>query len=426
MSARRTAAILSLALMGASVALGAYLAWVGFPQGLLVVAVGLFAGLLAWQALGYRGPEQLAVAALAFTAAAAATVLVLVNGGLAWFVVGAGALLSGAAARIAFAAPVRLPAAPPLRHPVLLANPRAGGMKTARHSLPDAARRRGIRVIELSRGDDPAEVAMRAADAGADALGMAGGDGSQAAVAAVAAAHGLPFVCIPAGTRNHFALDLGVDRNDVVGALDAFGEAGERSVDLATVNGRTFVNNVSLGIYADAVQRSGYRQAKIRTLMTTLAEWRRDGGTLGLRWRGPEGSENGSEAAILVSNNRYRLGRAVGSGTRPRIDEGVLGIAVALAPAGLDRDRRPQRPWQEWSAPRFEVDGDEPIPAGIDGEAVLLEPPLRFRIEHRALRVRIARRHPGASPSARLPESPGAVPGALLRIVRGPDAEGSR
>ena len=97
---------------------------------------------------------------------------------------------------------------------------------------------------------------------------MAGGDGSQAIVAAMAAEAGLPYACIPAGTRNHFALDLGVDRDDVVGALDALVDGRERRVDLAEVNGRVFVNNVSLGVYAEAVQREGYREAKLRTIST--------------------------------------------------------------------------------------------------------------------------------------------------------------
>src|SRR5204863_2500437 len=98
---------------------------------------------------------------------------------------------------------------------------------------------------------------------------MAGGDGSQALIATIAAELGLPYACIPAGTRNHFALDLGVDRDDVAGALDALIGGRERLVDLAYVNGRVFVNNVSLGVYGDAVQKAGYREAKIRTLLDT-------------------------------------------------------------------------------------------------------------------------------------------------------------
>jgi diacylglycerol kinase family enzyme len=88
---------------------------------------------------------------------------------------------------------------------------------------------------------------------------MAGGDGSQALVAAVAAERDIPFVCVPAGTRNHFVLDLGLDRKDVVGALDAYTDGVERRIDLARVGDRVFVNNVSLGVYAAIVQSDDYR-----------------------------------------------------------------------------------------------------------------------------------------------------------------------
>ena len=127
---------------------------------------------------------------------------------------------------------------------------------------------------------------------------------------------------------------------------------------------------------------------------------------------------------MLVSNNRYRLGRAVGSGTRPRIDDGLLGITVLGEPAGRGEGggRGLQRMWREWSAPDFEVDAERPVPAGIDGEALLLDAPLRFRIRPGVLRVRIARAHPGASPSAMAPE--GALDGVveLARIAIGRDA----
>jgi diacylglycerol kinase family enzyme len=258
-------------------------------------------------------------------------------------------------------------------------------------------------------------------DRGADALAMAGGDGSQAIVAALAAEHGLPYACVPAGTRNHFALDLGVDRDDVVGALDAFVDGGERTVDLAEVNGRVFVNNVSLGLYAEAVQRQGYRDAKLRTLLDTVPDvLGPDGGELDLRWTGPGGQTHRSGAAVLVSNNRYRLGRAVGSGTRPRIDDALLGITVVGALSGRSEGGRAlQRPWREWSAPEFDVDADRPVPAGIDGEALMLDPPLHFRIRPAVLRVRIARKHPGASPSAIAPEGAWAGVVELARIARG-------
>ena len=200
---------------------------------------------------------------------------------------------------------------------------------------------------------------------------------------------------------------------------NAFSSSGcERRVDLAEVNGRVFVNNVSIGLYAEAVQRGGYREAKLRTILDTLPEvLGPEGKGLDLRWSGPRGHEHSSGAAILVSNNRYRLGRAVGSGTRPRIDDKLLGITVASLPAG--GKRLIQRPWREWSAPTFEVDADGPIAAGIDGEAVTLQAPLRFRILPAALEVRIAAAHPGASPSAAMPEGAWETALALAGIAIG-------
>jgi diacylglycerol kinase family enzyme len=226
---------------------------------------------------------------------------------------------------------------------------------------------------------------------------MAGGDGSLAVVAAVAAAHSIPFVCVPAGTRNHFALDVGVDRHDVIGALDAFTDGVERQIDMAEVNGRAFLNNASLGIYGDAVRSPAYRDAKVRTLLQTAAE------VMGPSAEAPAlylvddlGREHRDLALVLVSNNPYALDRPLARGTRPALDSGQLGIVVVDAPGDS-----PQPPGRAWSAPHLEVSAPEPVHAGVDGEAVDLSPPLRFAIRPAALRVRISSRHPGASPSAR-------------------------
>ena len=310
---------------------------------------------------------------------------------------------------------------PAPREPVLFFNPRSGGGKAERFSLADEARRRGIEPIELKPGDDLEDLVRGAIDRGVDGLAMAGGDGSQAIVASIAAELRLPYACIPAGTRNHFALDLGVDRDDVVGALDAFVDGSERRVDLGEVNGRVFVNNVSLGLYAEAVQHAGYRDAKIRTILDTVPDAVGPGGTdLDMRWSGPGGHGHRGGVAILVSNNLYRLGRAVGSGTRPRIDDGLLGITVIGAPSGAgERGRSPQRPLRQWSAESFQVDAERALPAGIDGEALVLDAPLQFRIRPSVLRVRIARQHPGASPTARMPEGISAGVAELARIAFG-------
>ena len=290
-------------------------------------------------------------------------------------------------------------AAEPARRPVLFVNPRSGDGRAAQAGLVERAKERGIDARVLDLHQDLAALVDEALADGADALGMAGGDGSLAVVAAAARAHGLPFVCVPAGTRNHFALDLGVDRDDLVGALDAFGDQGvERSIDVAEVNGRVFLNNVSLGIYGEAVQQAAYRDAKVRTLLETTAE------VLGPSGAAPEvslvddlGREHRHPAVLLVSNNPYALDRPVAPGTRPRLDGGELGIVVLGRP-------RPaaDHPPRAWSATHLAVDATAPVHAGVDGEAVELDAPLAFVTRPGALRVRISARHPGASPSGLL------------------------
>jgi len=109
----------------------------------------------------------------------------------------------------------------------------------------------------------------------------------------------------------------------------------------------------------------------------------------------------------------------VGSGTRPKIDDGLLGITVVSGPTPGTRGRVAQRPWREWSAPSFEVRSEGRIAAGIDGEAVVLDSPLRFRILPGVLRVRIARGHRGASPSMAIPDDLLGTVRALFAIAAG-------
>jgi diacylglycerol kinase family enzyme len=188
-------------------------------------------------------------------------------------------------------------------------------------------------------------------------------------------------------------------------------DGGERQVDLADVNGRVFVNNVSLGLYADAVQRPGYREAKLKTLLDVMPD------ALG---PGAAGAEVRGGVAILVSNNAYRLRHTIGSGMRPKMDEGELGIAVLEAPqAGGPSRGRMSSPMRQWTSPDFQVDATDPVPAGIDGEAVKLDPPLRFRTLPGALRVRIARQHPGCSPALGAPHGAWDGVRSLARIALG-------
>ena len=302
----------------------------------------------------------------------------------------------------------------PAARPVLLMNPKSGGGKVERFNLVEEARRRGIEPVVLAPGDDLLQLAEQAVAGGADVLGMAGGDGSQALVATVAAKHDVGFVCVPAGTRNHLAMDLGLDRSDVVGALDAFGEAVERRIDLGMVGERVFVNNATVGLYAKIVQSPAYRDHKVGTALELLPNMLGPDATpFDLRFTGPDGTEHASAHLILVSNDRYELGSGEGFGSRRHIDGGNLGIVAAtfrssseiarlVESAAAGRTWRPPG-WVEWADGSFELQSSQPVEIGIDGEAMVLDPPIRFRTLPAALRVRIPLRAPGYSPAAAAP-----------------------
>jgi diacylglycerol kinase family enzyme len=285
--------------------------------------------------------------------------------------------------------------APGPRRPWLLVNPRSGGGKAGRAGLVEAARARGIRVQVLAEGDDPGVLARRAVMDGADAVGVAGGDGSLGVVAAVAVEADLPFVCVPSGTRNHFAGDLELDRSDPVAALEAF--AGpERRVDVGLVGDRMFLNNVSLGAYADLVADPRYRDGKLATAHAVLpASLRGERELLRVDLRDAGGRRHPDVLVLLVAANRYEL-----DGVRERLDGGLLqvsalrartGAALAgLATTALARGGRPGRGggWAQWTTTSLRVSAALPeLPAGIDGEAALLATPLEFRLLPLALRV---------------------------------------
>jgi len=313
---------------------------------------------------------------------------------------------------------------------VLIINPKSGDGKAERFQLPDEARKRSVEPILLSPGDDLCDLARRAIMNGARVIGMAGGDGSQALVATVAMEHDVPLVCVPAGTRNHFALDLGLDRDDVVGALDAFTDGVERRVDLASVNERVFVNNASLGVYARIVQCDEYRDAKLGTWKRMLPEMLgKDVDKGGLQFQTPQARDWSNATLVIVSNNPYQLRRLRGVGTRPRMDTGRLGIfatrmhnarsVAKLVTLGTIGQHRRFGGALQWSSVDFEIHSGAAVAVGLDGEALMLAPPLRFLSLPGALRVHVPRHAHGISPAH------GAVPltarnvWALARIAAG-------
>jgi len=417
----RLAALAALVLGVVALGLVAVAAWKQFPDGLIALSCLLGALVAALNGVVHRGAVRVLALALALALLGASVALLVSREWALTVLLALAATLSLTAARAAFRVRVVLPSGPRPRRAVLFYNPRSGGGKAVHLALASEARARGIEPVELTQGTSLEALVRDAVGRGADALAMAGGDGSQAIVAAIAAERSLPYACVPAGTRNHFALDLGVDRDDVLGALDALVDGRQRVVDLALVNGRVFVNNVSLGIYGEAVRRPGYRDAKLRTLLDVIPDAvGPDALAQPLCFTDPEGRRHEDRATVLVSNNRYRLRGVLGTGTRPRLDDAVLGIVVVTAPADSRRHllARPSR-WREWTAPSFAVQARGRVPAGIDGEAAELEAPLRFRTWPRALKVLIARAHPGASPSVVEPEGVRDGIRALARLALG-------
>jgi len=319
----------------------------------------------------------------------------------------------------------------PATRPVLLMNPKSGGDKVERFGLVAEARRRGIEPVVLGPGDDLLQLAEQAVAGGADVLGMAGGDGSQALVAGVAVRHGIGFVCVPAGTRNHLAMDLGLDRDDVVGSLDGFGAAVERRIDLGLAGERVFVNNATAGLYAKIVQSPAYRDRKAATALELLPELLGpNAAPFDLQFTGPDGTRHPTAHLLLVANDRYELGRAEGFGSRRRIDAGTLGIVAARFGSRQDaarfaqqqadgRRRRRPRGWLEWTDTTFEVRSAQPVEVGLDGEALVLDPPIRFQTMPGALRVRLPTDAPGYSPAAAVPTKGWATITALLETAAG-------
>jgi diacylglycerol kinase family enzyme len=411
-ASRRWLARLSLILAAGAVVL---LIVFGDLHSLTMLGVGLATAVVslaaAFWALATRGLRRwLAVALMVLAPAAALAAFALA--GLLWVaaVSAAAWLLAWITARAALApdpAGWRMPEHQPRRraaHPFLIMNPRSGDGKVERFDLQRKAERLGAEVYLMAGPGqvDVAEVARSALARGADLLGVAGGDGTQALVAGVAASAGVPFVVITAGTRNHFALDLGLDRDDPAACLAALQDGVDLWVDLGTVGGTTFVNNASFGAYAEVVQSAAYRGDKLGATMNQLPDL--IAGRRGSRLRVRAGDIRLSDPqAVLVSNNPYGTGDIAGLSRRARLDGGTLalvGVNVASArqAAGLVRGAN-SAGITVHLVPDVIVDAPAPqIPVGVDGEAMMLATPVHCAVQPRALRVRVPRQRPGVPP----------------------------
>ncbi|MDC2956324.1 diacylglycerol kinase family protein [Streptomyces gilvifuscus] len=313
------------------------------------------------------------------------------------------------------------PAAAP-HHPWIVMNPRSGGGKVGRFQLVEKARAAGAEVALLDGGQDVVDLARRAVAEGADLLAVAGGDGTQALVAEVAAQHDVPFAVIPAGTRNHFALDLGLDREDPAASLQALTDGVEIRVDLGFAADRVFVNNASFGTYASVVADPAYRDAKVHTALQTLPGLLTGKDAATLRMRAGSARADGLQA-LLVSNNPYR--RAVDSahpGRRERLDSGRLGVLCVRVDNTVQAARLVRGPRSgsvlRLDAEEVVVEADtDTVAVGIDGEYVLLPTPVVCRSAPAALRVVVPRDRPGVPTGGGPPDWPRVTRLALGRLA---------
>ncbi|MFD4742107.1 diacylglycerol/lipid kinase family protein [Streptomyces virginiae] len=413
----RRARLWALLALGCAVLAAVTLVAEGIVGGLLVLVVGIAGAALTamgtWWVVSHRGAVRL-VGTLLMVGAPVAILLIYAQADLwptallaiaLWAAAVACARTALRAARRpeGMRATVRTDAP---RSPVLIMNPKSGGGKVGRFGLVEKGEALGARVVLLDPEvvTDVAALARQAVADGADLLGVAGGDGTQARVAEVAAEYDLPFLVISAGTRNHFAMDLGLDREDPARCLDALTDGEELRVDLGVVGGHAFVNTASFGVYAEIVQRPEYRDAKADSALAALPD-------LLLGYAGTtldavtDEKRLEAQQALLVSNNPYTSSEPMGA-RRARLDRGelgVLGIRVNNAAQAAEVALRGARAAGLHVLTSRQVviaSAAERIAVAVDGEALTMPTPVTCSVRPGALRVRVPRLRPGAPAAA--------------------------
>ena len=252
----------------------------------------------------------------------------------------------------------------PPQQPVLFVNPRSGDGTSSRGSPSPSGRGPwGSRSSSSSRATAMRGQVQAAVGSGADALGMAGGDGSLAAVATAAIAHDLPS----SGPGRHAKPLRARPRGGPKGrprCLDAFGQAVERRIDVGVVNGRPSSTTCRSGSTArpctrrpTATPRCTPSRRPRRRCSAPLARRRLCGSSTG-RTRA-----SAARSRACVEQPLFAGSAALGH--PPNLDSGRLGIIV------LDAES-PAPPGHAWSAPYLEVLAPSPVHAGIDGEAAEL------------------------------------------------------
>jgi YegS/Rv2252/BmrU family lipid kinase len=277
--------------------------------------------------------------------------------------------------------------------------------KADRASVEEALRTAGIGgEVELVAGDRIEEFVRSHVEGGARLIIVGGGDGSVGAAASALAGSDATLGILPLGTLNHFARDLGIPA-DLGKAAALIAKGRERAVDVAQVNGRTFVNNSAIGLYPLMVvdrENQQHRLGRSKRLamlvasFRTLAKFHDDRLTL----TSNEGRSSVDTPLLFVGNNEYRVAMP-GAGSREALDDGHLCVlvmrkkgvpgflaATARALIGLAREDDMVR---IDDVERLRVDSSRAsLTVSIDGETCRMKPPLDYRIRKGALRVRVA------------------------------------
>jgi diacylglycerol kinase family enzyme len=294
---------------------------------------------------------------------------------------------------------------------VLAVNPHSGSAGSL-DALIDAAHAAAIDVLEIDPDHDVYRQLEQLLPDDTAVFGMAGGDGSLSCAATICIERDIPFVCVPFGTRNHFARDLGLDRKDPIAALAAFDGGIERHVDLGDINGRLFLNNVTFGVYAEAIDDDDYRDAKIRTswrVASAALNGEHEGDHFVLT--GPDGTRYDTPFIALIANNRYDVASLRGLGQRARIDEGVLQVSVIDIERRLDlagiaatvvwEDAAQDDRVEQWTTTSIDVEAEAPeLNVGIDGEAVVMATPVTVSVHAQALRILLPPNRAATGPAA--------------------------
>lgn len=229
-------------------------------------------------------------------------------------------------------------------------------------------------------------------------VGVAGGDGTirTAVTVLLEYAPDVPLLVVPAGTRNHFAHDLGIETiDDAIAAAD---EGHTRRVDAATVNDEWFINNSSVGVYPRLVAHREARESRMpKGVAALVAAWHQL--RLGRRIRVRVDGTPVTAWAVFVGNNCYgESPRDLAE--RERMDEGVLDVRIAHADRRLSRlrivaavligrlehspfiDRRP--------CTSVDLDMGHEVEVALDGEVVAMASPLHYASHPAALTVLVS------------------------------------